>query len=61
MDNGNNESSIMARRRVDRWFLGQPGDARPQAIGLIGDIIVGVVGALIGGWLATTLLKMPIQ
>jgi uncharacterized membrane protein YeaQ/YmgE (transglycosylase-associated protein family) len=27
--------------------------------GLIGDIIVGVVGALIGGWLATTLLNMP--
>jgi uncharacterized membrane protein YeaQ/YmgE (transglycosylase-associated protein family) len=27
--------------------------------GLIGDIIVGVVGALIGGWLATTFLKMP--
>jgi uncharacterized membrane protein YeaQ/YmgE (transglycosylase-associated protein family) len=27
--------------------------------GLIGDIIVGIVGALIGGWLATTFLKMP--
>jgi uncharacterized membrane protein YeaQ/YmgE (transglycosylase-associated protein family) len=27
--------------------------------GLIGDIIVGVVGAFIGGWLATTFLKMP--
>jgi uncharacterized membrane protein YeaQ/YmgE (transglycosylase-associated protein family) len=27
--------------------------------GLIGDIIVGVVGALIGGFLAATLLKIP--
>ena len=27
--------------------------------GLIGDIIVGIVGALLGGWLATTFLKMP--
>ena len=32
---------------------------RGGGYGLIGDIIVGVVGALIGGWLATTLLKMP--
>ena len=27
--------------------------------GLIGDIIVGMVGALIGGFLAATLLKIP--
>ncbi len=27
--------------------------------GLIGDIIVGIVGALIGGFLATNLLNMP--
>jgi len=27
--------------------------------GLIGDIIVGVVGALIGGFLAANLLNMP--
>ncbi len=26
--------------------------------GLLGDIIVGVVGALLGGWLATTLLHI---
>jgi len=32
---------------------------RGGGYGLIGDIIVGVVGALIGGWLATTLLHMP--
>ena len=32
---------------------------RGGGYGLIGDIIVGIVGALIGGWLATTLLKMP--
>ena len=27
--------------------------------GLIGDIIVGIVGAIIGGFLAATLLNMP--
>jgi uncharacterized membrane protein YeaQ/YmgE (transglycosylase-associated protein family) len=32
---------------------------RGGGYGLIGDIIVGVVGAFIGGWLATTFLKMP--
>ena len=32
---------------------------RGGGYGLIGDIVVGVVGALIGGWLATTLLNMP--
>ena len=32
---------------------------RGGGYGLIGDIVVGVVGALIGGWLATTFLKMP--
>jgi len=32
---------------------------RGGGYGLIGDIIVGVVGALIGGWLATTFLNMP--
>jgi uncharacterized membrane protein YeaQ/YmgE (transglycosylase-associated protein family) len=32
---------------------------RGGGYGLIGDIIVGIVGALIGGFLATTLLKMP--
>ena len=32
---------------------------RGGGYGLIGDIIVGVVGAVIGGFLASTLLKMP--
>ena len=32
---------------------------RGGGYGLIGDIIVGVVGALIGGFLASTLLNMP--
>ena len=32
---------------------------RGGGYGLIGDIIVGVVGALIGGFLAATLLNIP--
>ena len=32
---------------------------RGGGYGLVGDIIVGVVGALIGGFLASTLLNMP--
>jgi len=32
---------------------------RGGGYGLIGDIIVGVVGALLGGFLATNLLNMP--
>ena len=32
---------------------------RGGGYGLIGDIIVGVVGAVIGGFLAATLLKIP--
>jgi uncharacterized membrane protein YeaQ/YmgE (transglycosylase-associated protein family) len=32
---------------------------RGGGYGLIGDIVVGIVGALIGGFLASTLLKMP--
>ncbi len=32
---------------------------RGGGYGLIGDIIVGVVGAVIGGFLAATFLKMP--
>jgi uncharacterized membrane protein YeaQ/YmgE (transglycosylase-associated protein family) len=30
-----------------------------SGFGLIGDIIVGIVGALVGGWLAATFLNMP--
>jgi len=32
---------------------------RGGGYGLIGDIVVGVVGALIGGFLAANLLNMP--
>ncbi len=32
---------------------------RGGGYGLIGDIIVGAVGAMIGGFLAATLLKIP--
>jgi uncharacterized membrane protein YeaQ/YmgE (transglycosylase-associated protein family) len=32
---------------------------RGGGYGLIGDIIVGAVGAVIGGFLASTFLKMP--
>jgi uncharacterized membrane protein YeaQ/YmgE (transglycosylase-associated protein family) len=32
---------------------------RGGGYGLIGDIVVGVIGALIGGFLASTLLNMP--
>jgi uncharacterized membrane protein YeaQ/YmgE (transglycosylase-associated protein family) len=30
-----------------------------SGFGLIGDIIVGIIGALVGGWLAATFLNMP--
>ena len=39
------------------WLASQV--MRGGGYGLIGDIIVGIVGALIGGFLAATLLKMP--
>jgi uncharacterized membrane protein YeaQ/YmgE (transglycosylase-associated protein family) len=32
---------------------------RGAGYGLIGDIVVGIVGALLGGFLASTLLHMP--
>lgn len=32
---------------------------RGKGFGLIGDIIVGIVGALVGGWLAGTLFHVP--
>jgi uncharacterized membrane protein YeaQ/YmgE (transglycosylase-associated protein family) len=32
---------------------------RGGGFGLVGDIIVGIVGALIGGFLAATLLNIP--
>ena len=39
------------------WLASQV--MRGGGYGLIGDIIVGVVGALIGGFLAANLLNMP--
>jgi uncharacterized membrane protein YeaQ/YmgE (transglycosylase-associated protein family) len=39
------------------WLASQV--MRGGGYGLIGDIIVGVVGALLGGFLATTFLNMP--
>ena len=39
------------------WLAGQVMSG--GGFGLVGDIIVGVVGAVIGGFLATTLLKIP--
>jgi uncharacterized membrane protein YeaQ/YmgE (transglycosylase-associated protein family) len=39
------------------WLASQV--MRGGGYGLIGDIIIGVVGALLGGFLATTFLKMP--
>ena len=48
----------MDRRRLDRWLVGQRGRAG-GGYGVIGDIIVGVVGALLGGFLAGQLLGIP--
>ena len=39
------------------WLASQV--MRGGGYGLIGDIIVGIVGAVIGGFLAATLLKIP--
>ena len=39
------------------WLAGQV--MRGGGYGLIGDIIVGIVGAVIGGFLAATFLKIP--
>ena len=39
------------------WLASQV--MRGGGYGLIGDIIVGMVGALIGGFLAATFLNMP--
>jgi uncharacterized membrane protein YeaQ/YmgE (transglycosylase-associated protein family) len=39
------------------WLAGKV--TRGGGFGLIGDLIIGVVGALIGGFLASSLLKIP--
>ncbi len=38
------------------WLSGQV--MKGRGFGLLGDIIVGVAGGLIGGWLATQLFKV---
>ncbi len=39
------------------WLAGQV--MRGGGYGLIGDIVTGIVGALLGGFLAASLLNMP--
>lgn len=39
------------------WLAGKV--IKGRGFGLIGNILIGVVGALVGGWLASTLLKIP--
>jgi len=39
------------------WLAGKV--MKGSGFGLIGDIVIGVIGALVGGWLAGTLLHMP--
>ena len=39
------------------WLAGQ--FMKGSGFGLIGDIVIGVIGALVGGWLAVNLLHMP--
>jgi len=39
------------------WLAGQ--FMKGSGFGLIGDIVVGVIGALVGGWLAGTFFKVP--
>ncbi len=39
------------------WVAGKL--IRGKGFGLIGDIIVGIIGALVGGWLAGTLFHDP--
>jgi len=39
------------------WLAGQV--MKGSGFGLIGDIVIGVIGALVGGWLAGTFFKVP--
>lgn len=39
------------------WLSGQV--MRGGGFGLLGDIVVGIAGGLIGGWLAGVLFKVP--
>ena len=39
------------------WLAGQV--MKGSGFGLLGDIVIGVIGALVGGWLASTFLNIP--
>ena len=39
------------------WLAGKV--MKGSGFGLIGNIVIGVIGALAGGWLASTLFNMP--
>jgi uncharacterized membrane protein YeaQ/YmgE (transglycosylase-associated protein family) len=32
---------------------------RGRGFGFLGDVIIGIAGALVGGWLASALFKIP--
>ena len=39
------------------WLAGQV--MKGSGFGLIGDIVIGVIGALVGGWIASTFFNVP--
>jgi uncharacterized membrane protein YeaQ/YmgE (transglycosylase-associated protein family) len=39
------------------WLAGKV--VKGSGFGLIGDIVIGVIGALAGGWLASTFFNVP--
>ncbi|MGC9335842.1 MAG: GlsB/YeaQ/YmgE family stress response membrane protein [Anaerolineae bacterium] len=39
------------------WLAGKV--MKGSGFGLIGNVIIGIVGALVGGWLAGALFKVP--
>ena len=39
------------------WLAGQV--MKGSGFGLIGNIVIGVIGALVGGWLAGTFFNVP--
>ena len=39
------------------WLAGKV--MKGSGFGLVGDIVIGCVGALVGGWLASTLFHAP--
>lgn len=42
---------------VSGWLAGQV--LKGRGLGLFGDVAVGVVGAILGGWLAGTFFNVP--